>query len=128
MAKAEKNANASPPTGRPHELPISIRQAQTVSLWGWFPHLLAQGGGLVRAAVARLAPGRPVEHDYDAITDAATNLARETGVDDHLDPFWKRVRRECKNKRPRIKTPGRGQMRKICRPIWEAARTQIAKK
>jgi hypothetical protein len=119
MAEAEKNRR---------ELSIDFRQPQAVSLWGWFPRLLARGGDMVRAAVARLPSGSPREYDRDAITDVARNLAREKGVDDHLDPFWKRVRHECKNKRPRIKTPKRNLMRIICRPIWEAERAQLAKK
>jgi hypothetical protein len=138
--------NTSPPIGRRYEQlisirqpqavslikgwvqPISIRQAQVVSILGRFSRLVARAGGMVRAAVARLPRGRPREYDHEAITDVAENLARETGVDDHLDPFFKRVRDECKNKRPRHKTPGRTQMREICRPIWEAHRAQTAKK
>jgi hypothetical protein len=82
--------------------PISIRQAHVVSLLGWFSRLVARAGGIVRDAVARLPRGRPREHDHEAITDVARNLAREKGVDDYLDPFCVRVTHECGNKRPRL--------------------------
>jgi hypothetical protein len=107
-----------------HKLPINIRQPQGVSLMMWVPpwvRAAAAHVGDAVAAVARLRPGRPPEYDHAAIAKVAEDLARETGVDDHLDPFCVRVRDECKNKRLRIKMPkSRSQMRKICRPTWES--------
>jgi hypothetical protein len=122
MAEDDRNSSTGDgnvPIGTTHELPIHIQQAQRVSLnrrrWvRWVRNAVA-------GVVTRRRLGRPREYDHDAITKVAEDLARETGVDDDLDPFCVRVRNECKNKRPPIKTPkSRSQMRKICRPIWES--------
>src|SRR5262249_20846093 len=126
---------------------ISIQQAREMSLTGQPsqpPRLLARTGGIVRAtvagvvdavvgvvdtAMARLRPGRPPEYDVDgAITGIAKDCATKD-VEVYFRRFVERVRHECKNKRPRIKTPGRTRMNEICRPVWEAARRdQLAKK
>jgi hypothetical protein len=124
MAEDDRNSStggSNVPLGKTHKLPIHIQQAQDVNLM--IPWVLKRVRNAVAGVVARLRRGRPREYDHDAITKVAEDLARETGVDDDLDPFCVRVRNECKNKRPRIKTPkSRSQMRKICRLTWEGAR------
>lgn len=76
------------------------------------------------AAVVRAwrPPGRPREFDHGAIAGVAEALIRERGLDASLDALCRRVRNECKNKRPRIRTPSGRQMRKILQPTWDAAR------
>jgi hypothetical protein len=123
MAEAEKN-NASPPIGKPHEVTIGISQAQVIELWRPIPHLLARGGGMMRAVVARLAPGRPPVYDYDAIATVAQELLQK-GVDDYFERFAERLENECKARG--IKVPKRSQMRKRFRPMFEAARARSAK-
>src|SRR5262249_32279125 len=80
----------------------------------------------VAGVVARLPGGRPREYDHDAIIRVAEALVRELGVDDYFNRFVGRVRDDCK--RLHIKSPQPTQIKKICRPIFEAARTQIVKK
>jgi hypothetical protein len=77
--------NTSPPTGKRHEMLISLHQPQVVTLKRELIRpLLDLADGMVRAAVARLAPGRPPEFDYGTIIEVARELIL-IGVDDYLD-------------------------------------------
>jgi hypothetical protein len=81
-----------------------------------------------KPVVNRPPGGRPPELDYDAITGVAKDCATK-GVEEFLDRFAARVRDECGFHRPPIRTPkSRTQMRKICRPIWDAARGESTQK
>jgi hypothetical protein len=76
----------------------------------------------------RLPGGRPREIDRDAITGVAKDCAKK-GVEEFLDRFAERVCHECGERRPPIRTPkSRSQMREICRPIWDAARSESTQK
>jgi hypothetical protein len=125
MAETEKNTNASPPIGKRHELTIGIQQPQRVSLAPWVLRLRNTVTGWVDTVTRRVRPpGRPPEHDYGAMDHVAQELLL-IGVDDYLDRFIERIRNECKARG--IKVPERGQMRKHFKPMWDAARAQIAK-
>jgi hypothetical protein len=81
-----------------------------------------------KPVVSRPPGGRPRELDYDAITGVAKDCAKNS-VEEFLDRFADRVRDECGERRPVIKTPkSRTQMREFCRPIWEAKRAKNNKK
>ena len=76
----------------------------------------------------RLPGGRPREIDRDAITGVAKDCAKK-GVEEFLDRFAERVCHECGERRPPIRTPkSRSQMREICRPIWDVARSESTQK
>ena len=129
-----------------HKLPINIRQPQGVSLMMWVPPWVraaaahvedavtavvaaaAHVADAVAAAVARPTSGRPREYDVDGKISGAAKDCAAKGIEDYFARFVARVRYECKNKRPCIKTPKRTQMNKICRPVWEERRAQLAKK
>jgi hypothetical protein len=125
MAEAENESNTSvgnTPTGKRHEVSIGIQQPQHVSLTPWVQWIRNAVAG-----VGRLLPGRPRKYNVDGkITAVAEALIRDEGVDDHLDRLIERVRIECKvqgiedSEMPK----SRGQMRKILRSTWEAARTK----
>jgi hypothetical protein len=117
--EAGKNSNTSRPIGKRHELHIGIQQARRVSLsMTWMR-------AIVDRVVARLRSGAPRQYDHDRIIGVAKALIL-IGVDVQFGWFVERVRNECD--RLGIETPRRSQMRKICRPIWDNARAQLAKK
>jgi hypothetical protein len=92
----------------------------------------------VRAAIARVVArvpsGHPREYDWDAIIGVAKDLiaedlVRKRGGDNSLDGLIRRVRFECRQRRPRIRTPSsRSQMREILQSTFDDARAQRTKK
>jgi hypothetical protein len=68
-------------------------------------------------------PGRPPKYDHGAITKIARDLIA-IGVDDYFACFVERVCIECEAHD--IKVPSSTRRKEILRPIWDAARAQVA--
>jgi hypothetical protein len=144
MTDAGNNSNTPPPIGKQHqklisiqqpqrvsltkgrELLISIQQAQRVTL-NWVKWIRNTVAAWVDTATSwvRQGPGRPPVYDYSALDEIARDLLL-IGVDKSFARFAERLRNEGKTRG--IEVPEYSQRRNRFKPMWDAARAQIAKK